>query len=52
MEFVRLKPFNVVIDFAHKPDALEKALLYLRSKTQKRLIAVFGRAGLRDRLKR
>ncbi|MEK7513484.1 MAG: UDP-N-acetylmuramoyl-L-alanyl-D-glutamate--2,6-diaminopimelate ligase [Patescibacteria group bacterium] len=52
MEFVRLKPFNVVIDFAHKPDALEKALLYLRSKTQKRLIAVFGCAGLRDRLKR
>ncbi len=52
MEFVQTKPFNVVIDFAHKPDALEKALQFLRPKTRGRLISVFGCAGLRDRLKR
>ncbi len=52
MEFILEKPFKIVIDFAHKPDALEKALTWLRSKTKGRLIAVFGCAGLRDRLKR
>ncbi len=52
MEFIQEKPFKIVIDFAHKPDALEKALTWLRSKTKGRLIAVFGCAGLRDRLKR
>lgn len=52
MEFVKTKPFNVIIDFAHKPDALEKALKFLRPKTHGRLISVFGCAGLRDRLKR
>lgn len=52
MEFVKTKPFNVVIDFAHKPDALAKALQFLRPKTRGRLISVFGCAGLRDRLKR
>ncbi|MCX6817181.1 MAG: UDP-N-acetylmuramoyl-L-alanyl-D-glutamate--2,6-diaminopimelate ligase [Candidatus Beckwithbacteria bacterium] len=52
MEFVQKKPFGVVIDFAHKPDALEKALIALRLTTKNRLIAVFGCAGLRDRLKR
>lgn len=52
MEFVQTKPFNVIIDFAHKPDALAKALQFLRPKTRGRLISVFGCAGLRDRLKR
>ncbi len=52
MEWVQKKPFGVVIDFAHKPDALEKALKFLRSKIKGRLIAVFGCAGLRDRTKR
>lgn len=52
MEFVKTKPFNIVIDFAHKPDALEKALKFLRPKTRGRLISVFGCAGLRDIKKR
>lgn len=52
MEWIQKKPFGVVIDFAHKPDALEKALKMLRLKTSGRLISVFGCAGLRDRLKR
>jgi UDP-N-acetylmuramoyl-L-alanyl-D-glutamate--2,6-diaminopimelate ligase len=48
---------QVIVDFAHTPNALDEALTAIRSKmkTQKRkgkLIAVFGCAGLRDHLKR
>lgn len=45
---------NIIVDFAHTPQALEQALLTLRA-TKKRgsnLIAVFGAAGLRDPGKR
>lgn len=52
METVYNRKFKVVIDFAHKPDALEKALKYLRRETRGQLIAVFGCAGLRDKTKR
>lgn len=49
--------FNVVVDFAHTPNALENALKAARLKMggkpeSGRLIAVFGSAGLRDRDKR
>ncbi len=48
------QPFAVVIDFAHTPDALAKALDTLRAVTPPpgRLIAVFGAPGERDRGKR
>ncbi|MFZ5932897.1 MAG: Mur ligase family protein [Patescibacteria group bacterium] len=46
------KDFDVYIDFAHTPNALESVLSYLKSKTRGRLIAVFGCAGERDREKR
>jgi UDP-N-acetylmuramoyl-L-alanyl-D-glutamate--2,6-diaminopimelate ligase len=57
MEVITSKPFTVIVDFAHTPNALENALqaLQKRMATQKkkgRIIAVYGSAGLRDRAKR
>jgi len=53
------QPFLAVVDFAHSPVSLERALLTLRKLVGQdaqgnpgRLIAVFGSAGLRDRAKR
>lgn len=46
--------FLAVVDFAHTPNALQKALEAARSmiSRDKRVITVFGSAGLRDREKR
>lgn len=46
------RPFKVIIDFAHKPDALEQVLITSRKIAKNKLIVIFGCAGLRDRLKR
>jgi UDP-N-acetylmuramoyl-L-alanyl-D-glutamate--2,6-diaminopimelate ligase len=44
---------HVLVDYAHKPDALDKVLQTLRGiKGQHRLITVFGCGGDRDRTKR
>ncbi len=44
--------FTALVDFAHTPNALDRALRAARSLTQGRLITVFGSAGERDREKR
>ena len=44
--------FTVIVDFAHTPNALQKALEAVRTKTKGRVIVVFGCAGLRDHTKR
>ncbi len=44
--------FLALVDFAHTPNALRRALQAARQMTQGKVIAVFGSAGLRDRQKR
>ena len=44
------RDFSVVIDYSHKPDALEKVLKTLKPVTRGRLIALFGCGGDRDKL--
>ncbi|MGI8916432.1 MAG: UDP-N-acetylmuramoyl-L-alanyl-D-glutamate--2,6-diaminopimelate ligase [Chloroflexota bacterium] len=46
------QPFQVIVDYAHTADSLEKVLRVLRTGTPGKLIAVFGSAGERDREKR
>lgn len=42
------EPFTAIVDFAHTPNALRRALETVRTLTSERVIAIFGCAGLRD----
>ncbi|HEY5695336.1 MAG TPA: UDP-N-acetylmuramoyl-L-alanyl-D-glutamate--2,6-diaminopimelate ligase [Candidatus Saccharimonadales bacterium] len=46
------KGFDVIVDYAHTPDALEKLLDAAKSITKNRVILVFGATGDRDKGKR
>lgn len=46
------KPYEVIVDYAHTPDALEKLLEAAKMITKNRVLLVFGACGDRDKTKR
>ena len=43
---------NIIVDFAHTPEALEKSLIALKRQFRKKIVLVFGCGGERDKKKR
>lgn len=55
MQLMQVEPFVVIVDFAHTPEALRKALQSvekLKHAKKNRIITVFGCAGQRDKGRR
>jgi len=43
---------NIILDFAHSPDALEQSLIAIQTQFNKKIVIVFGCGGERDKKKR
>ena len=52
LERIASEPFDVLVDFAHTPDALDQVAGTLKALVEGRLIVVFGAGGDRDPTKR
>lgn len=52
MEIIKYKNNNIIIDYAHTADAIEKVMTALKDLTKGNTYVVFGCTGDRDRLKR
>ena len=52
LERIASEPFDVLVDFAHTPDALDQVAGTLKALVDGRLIVVFGAGGDRDATKR
>lgn len=55
MQLMQSRPYSIIVDFAHTPNALEHALesvLQLKENKDDRVISVFGCAGQRDKGRR
>lgn len=52
MEIIKYKTNNIIIDYAHTPDAIEKIMSTLKEITKGNTYVIFGCTGDRDRLKR
>lgn len=52
MEIIKYKNNNIIIDYAHTPDAIEKIISTIQEFTKGDTYVVFGCTGDRDRLKR
>jgi UDP-N-acetylmuramoyl-L-alanyl-D-glutamate--2,6-diaminopimelate ligase len=51
MELIQMKPYYVIVDFAHTPSSLERALNAIKNSkpnAQSKIVNVFGCAGQRD----
>lgn len=55
MQLMQSKPFSVIVDFAHTPSSLERALnaiVNVKPTKKSKIICIFGCAGLRDKSRR
>ena len=52
LEKIYSNKFNIIVDYAHTPDAMEKVLLEVKPLVHNKLITLFGCGGNRDKSKR